>query len=201
VLRIRWPDPEPEDRAASLPWSYAALITGTLFLNFPFWIEHGPDLWMPGSLPQDAGLLGAVALAITVLFFAGPALASHAARQPLFELVESSLGSIPAWLVRLSSAWFLVVWIGRLISLPAAWFLPFILRRDVSTAESGAIAAALVVLLFVTGLQSFRTSAKMALFSDKLGLAVLVAALVRVHAGLQDGLNQAFRLPPYIRGL
>jgi hypothetical protein len=42
---------------------------------------------------------------------------------------------------------------------------------------------------FVTGLQGFRTTAKPALFTNKLGLAILVEALTRVHEGLPSALK------------
>src|SRR5581483_3661330 len=99
------------------------------------------------------------------------------------------LGTVPAWIIRVSCTWFLVVWMADLISWPTSRFVTFIFRREVSPIESGAIAGALIIFLFVTGLQSLRTSANLALFSNKLGLAILVAALIRVHEGLPTALK------------
>jgi hypothetical protein len=164
-------------------------MTATLFLNFPFWLERGLYFWVPGTLLENAGVLGVGALLIAVLFFAGPALASYRARRPLFGVVESSLGTVPAWGIRVCCTWFLVVWMADLISWPASRFVTFIFRREVSPIESGAIAGALIIFLFVTGLQSLRTSTNLALFSNKLGFAILVAALIRVHDGLPTALK------------
>lgn len=172
-----------------LAWPFAALIGATLFLNFPFWFERGLYLWTPGSFPRYAVVVAGSTLLIAALFFVGPALAAHAARRPLFDVVESSFGSIPAWGVRLCCIWFLAVWIGDLVSWPASRFVTFILRRNSSVFESAAIATSLVALLLITGLQSFRIGAKQALFTDKLGLAILLAALIRVHQGVPTALK------------
>jgi hypothetical protein len=189
VLRIRWFDPEPEGQTTTLPWPYIALITATLFLNFSFWCERALYLWMPGSIATHAAVLGLAALLIVGLFFAGPVFASHTARRPLWEIAEHSFGSVPVWVIRLCCIWFVVTWIADLVSWPASRFITFILRRDSSAAESAAIAGAVAIFLFVTGLQSFRTNARLALFTDKLGIAILVAALIRVREGLPAALQ------------
>lgn len=189
MLRIRWFEPEPEGRATTLPWSYIALMTATLFLNFAFWFERAPYLWIPGTIAAYASILGLGALLVVGLFFAGPALASHTARRPLFAVAKSSFGAIPVWGIRLCYIWFVVTWIADLVSWPASRFVTFILRRDSSLVESSTIAGAVVIFLFVTGLQSSRTNARLALFTDKLGIAILVAALLRVHEGFPTPLQ------------
>ncbi|HUE00087.1 MAG TPA: hypothetical protein VMR62_10990 [Bryobacteraceae bacterium] len=45
------------------------------------------------------------------------------------------------------------------------------------------MAAGIVLFLFLTGLQSVRTSARLALFTNKLSIAILIAAFIRVHDG------------------
>jgi hypothetical protein len=155
----------------------------TLFLNFPFWYVHGLDLPIRCLLPLYAAPLAVASLLIAALFFMGPALATHALERPLFHVLQNSLGSIPAFALRLCCVLFLVLWIADMIAVPVLWLSPFILRRNVSAAESGIIAAAILIFLFITGLQSLRTSAKLALFTNKLGVALLVAALIRVHQG------------------
>jgi hypothetical protein len=100
-------------------------------------------------------------------------------------VVADSLGSIPALALRACSAVFLVLWVAEMLTLPR-WFLRFILNdhsRNSSTFESWLIAATLLFFLFATGLQSPRTAAKLALFTIKLGVAVLIAASIRVHGG------------------
>jgi hypothetical protein len=189
VRRLRWFDTETEEASSPVDWSSAALILATLFLNFSFWFVHGIDLPMYWPLPVSAGLLAAGALVITCLFFLGPALATQTARRPLFGAIENSLGSIPAIGLRLCCVVFLVFWIANLAAVPWLTFLSRILRREASSIESGIIAAGVLAFLFMTGVQSLRTSARLALFTNKLGVAVLVAALLRVHEGWSATLN------------
>ena len=177
MIRIRWSDPEPDSPTTLIPWPWAAVITATLFLNFPFW-GYSLELGAIYTLPVNAGVIAIVALLITALFFAGPALASHAAQRPLFDVVACSIGSIPAYCLRICCVWFLVRWVAGVIAWPALYVV-----GNIPPYERWAILFALLGLLFITGLQSFQTSAKLALFSCKLGLAVLAAALIRVHHG------------------
>jgi hypothetical protein len=57
------------------------------------------------------------------------------------------------------------------------------LPQDVSAIKPAVIAVCALAFLLLTGLQSIRTTAELALFSNKLGLAILIAALIRVHRG------------------
>ena len=181
--RIRWFDPESDDPATPVDWPVPALILATLFLNILFWEAHGLSLWPFRPLPLYLLLLGAVALLVTALFFMGPSLATQAARLPLLGVIENSFGSIPAFGLRLCCVLYLVLWIAYLIAVPVWLWSSQILRRQVSSTESGIFAAAVLVFLFVTGSQSLRSGAKLALFTNKLGIAILVAALIRVHEG------------------
>jgi hypothetical protein len=182
VPRIRLFEPEPDDYSTPIDWRFAALTMATLFLNFSFCFVHGSDVWMFCPLPLYAGLLAVGALLITAFFFLGPALATQAAKRPLFTVAKNSLGAIPAFGIRLCCILFVALWIANLLSVPGL-FLRFILRRNVFSTESGLVAAVVLVFLFITGLQSLRTSAKLALFTNKLSIAVLIAALIRVHHG------------------
>jgi hypothetical protein len=47
-----------------------------------------------------------------------------------------------------------------------------------------------MLFLFATGLQDLRTSAKLAFFTNKLGIALLIAAALRVRVYLPDAWNQ-----------
>jgi hypothetical protein len=79
---------------------------------------------------------------------------------------------------------FLSLWIARLIAIPTLWALRSSgdeLGR--SSVKIVLIAAAVLIFLFFTAMQSIRTSVKLALFTDKLGIAILVAALIRVRDG------------------
>jgi hypothetical protein len=182
VLRIRWSD--PEDSGASSPdtWKYAAWIWATISLNIAFWLLPAPDLFASPPL-RFGGIPAITSLLIVALFSLGPALAAQAAGQPLFRAVESSLGSIPAWGVRLAAWWFLMVWISTMVWIPSSWWLPSILRRPVSPVESRVAAVAMLTFVLITSFQSLRARAKAASFSSKLGVAILLAAAIRVRAG------------------
>jgi len=82
------------------------------------------------------------------------------------------LGSAPAFGLRICSSSFLVLWMANSIAVPALWWVDSILRRDVSTKEFWIIAAAIVGFVFLTGLHSTKTAAKLALFTIKLGFGV-----------------------------
>jgi hypothetical protein len=197
-VRLRWSDPEPDDPSTAVDWRFAALNISTLFLNLAFWDVPGTDLWMSYSLPFYAALLAAASLLIAALFFMGPALAAQALGRPLISALENSLGSIPAYLLRLCCVLFLTLWIAELVAV-AFWLSSFVLRRDVSSTQFVIIAAAVLVFLFITGLQSLRTSAQLAVFTSKLGLALLVAALLRVHQGwpvILQGIPSSVVSPP-----
>ena len=173
MLRFHLFDSEPDDQSLPIDWRLPALIIATLFLNLPFWYVHGLDLPMFWAFPLYVGILASGALLITALFFIGPARAIQAAKRPLFGLVENSLGSIPAFGLRACAVLFLELWIANLIAVPLSWWSSLILRRDVSSVELGVIASAVLLWVFVTGLQSLGTSAKLALFTNKLGIAIL----------------------------
>jgi len=183
VLRLRWFDAEPYDLSAPIDWRFAALIIATLFLNYSFWIANSADLRMSGSLSLYAVQVGVVSLLITALFFVGRALAAQAAKRPLLGVVENSLGSVPAYRVRFCCVLFLFVWIAKLIVASELWPLHVIQWGVVSPMESGGIALGVMVFLAFTGLHSVETTAKLALFFNKLGAAILIAALIRVHHG------------------
>jgi hypothetical protein len=138
---------------------------------------------MSRSLPLYGVQVGAVALPIAALFFAGPALSAQAAKRPLFGIVENSLGSIPAYGVRFCCVLFLLVWIAKLVAWAELWPLHIIQPQGWSPIESGAIAVCIVVFLVFTALQSVPTTAKLALFINKLGAAILIAALIRIRHG------------------
>ena len=183
MLRLRWFDREPDDLSAPVDWRFAASIIATLFLNFSFWIANASDLWMSCSLPLYAVHVGVVALLIAALFFVGPALAAQASARPLFSAVENSLGSIPAYGVRFCCVLFLLAWTAKSIAWAELWPLHIIQPRGWSPIESGAIGIGLMGFLAFASLQSVQTTATLALFINKLGAAILIAALICVHHG------------------
>lgn len=182
VIRIHWSDPQP-DAPAEAGWRIPALIIAALFLNFSFWYDHGGDLWMVYPLYVYGLIVAGTAALLTALFFVGPSFACRGAEQGLMAALENSIGRVPGYGARFCCVWFLIAWIADVVSLPMMGQLQFIIRRRVSGVGAGMAAVVLLIYLFLTGLQSVRTSAKMAFFTNKLALVVLIAAVVRVHEG------------------
>ena len=160
------------------------MLLATLFFNAAFYYLLGPEfpfrghaVWYFAQVFGSATLLGA-------LFFLGPALAAQAARCSLFDLAGASLGSIGAIALRIVCAAFLAVWLGEQLNLIVTWWVPLWTATQASPAVmEGVAAGALAILLFWTGMQNLRTLAKQAFFTSKLGLALLIAALIRVREG------------------
>jgi hypothetical protein len=182
VLRLRWF--EPDDPAIAVDWRVPSLIIATLFLNVTFWYQEGSTLAMLFPLPLYGGFVAAAALLMSALFFAGPALMAQKLGRPIEGVLESSLGSAPAWGVRLCCATFWVFWMAAMMGTGGLFWLRVLPRKtDVSATGVGLIAADVLFFLLLTGLQNMRVSAKLAWFTNKFALAVLVAALIRVHEG------------------
>lgn len=160
------------------------MLSATLFLTPFFWIlfQHGiPMYWsiLPFTLIVAIG-----SVAIGALFFWAPAAAAHKSTLSLNRILENATGTIPAAVLRLCAISFLVFWMARAVRV-IALFTPRILRRDsVSSVEVGLITAAILLLALATALQSAATAAKLANFSNKLGVVILIAALIRVRDGL-----------------
>ena len=139
-------------------------------------------LWLFCPLPLYALVVGVLAILVTALFFVAPALATYAARRPLFPVIADSIGSVPAFGLRLCCVLYLVLWIAATMELPI-WLCSWNPWRQASSTELGILSAALLTFLFVTGRQNLRTGARLALFTNKLAFAILIAALIRVHEG------------------
>ena len=164
-------------------WRLHSIILATLFLNFQFWFAFDWEIPLSGPPWAYFGTLVGIALLFVFLFYLGPVLAVQSTKRSLYGLAEFSFGSIPAMGFRLCCAFYLVIWltfsVQTIVLLSYRW--PY--RRDATKAESGLLAAAITLFLFATALQSLRTSAKLAMFTNKLSLAILIAAFVRAHAG------------------
>ena len=137
-------------------WRWPALIIATLFVNIWFCYVPAEIYWMQTPL----GAVGASVL-IPLLFFVGPALASRQTGLGLFAAIDHAIGTIPGHGVRLCAVIFLVFWIAQVISIPADVQAMSILRRPASTLESLTIALTMLVFLFLTGLQSLATTARL----------------------------------------
>ncbi|MGJ5820614.1 hypothetical protein [Paludibaculum fermentans] len=182
MIRLPFSRPVAADPASPLDWRLQAWMLSALFFNLPFYFLYGGRFWMEWPLPVYVVILAVVALFLAVVFFLLPALAVHTSRKPLFETLADSVGSGPAQVVRACGVVLLILWISELLRIQR-WALSQALRQeDGSLVFEGLIVCTLGFLCF-TGLQRETTAARLANFSTKLGLAILIAGLVRVHVG------------------
>ncbi len=157
-----------------------AALLATLFLNFAFWYDHGNALWLPYPLPIAVVLIAAVSAFLTICFLTLPALAAHRHPNGLFGAVESSLGTFPAHTIRLCAIWFVATFLNTFLRL-ASRQLRHILDRDTDSRELLLSATLLLAFLGYTALQSHETNFTLAKFSNRLGIAFLLAAAIRLH--------------------
>ena len=183
VIRIRWSEPSPEDPAYPLGWWLPSIMLATLFLNFQFWFIFERDLPLSGPPFAYFGVLGGIALLLVSLFYLGPALAAQSSKASLYGLAEFSFGSVLAVGFRLCCGFYLVLWLTFSVQTVALLLYQWPYRRDPTKVESGLLAAAITFFLFATAMESLRTNAKLAMFTNKLSVAILMAAFIRVQAG------------------
>ncbi len=171
------------DDAATVHWAYPALLLATLFLNVAFWYGEGPKFPLHGpAASYFIQILGAPIL-LGALFYLCPALATQGSKLSLFELAATSLGSIGAFGLRVCCAGFLVLWLGEQFNLIVRLSVSLWRGPQTSATAEYVAAAILVPLLFWSGLQNQYVAARLAFFTNKLGIALLIAALIRVRAG------------------
>jgi hypothetical protein len=161
----------------------ASVVLATLFFNFFFAEAHATPFGPSFPLPLRVAFLATVSATLTGVFFLGPAFACQSTKWPLFRVVEDSVGSYPAFALRICSVLFLVFWIAATIALPVYWWSSLFRGRSVSSFESGAVAATVLAFLFITAHQTMRTTSALALFTNKLALVIFFAALIRVREG------------------
>ena len=183
VIRIRWSERSPEDSASSTGWWLPSIILATIFLNFPFWFVFEREIPFSGPPWAYFGVLGGIALLFVALFYLGPALAMQSSKRSLYSLAESSFGSIPAVGFRLCCAFYLVTMADVFRPDDCSFVVPVAIppRSDPSrirTAWGGHYS-----LTLWDRIAGLRTSAKLAGFTNKLSLAILIAALIRVREG------------------
>jgi hypothetical protein len=161
------------------------MILATLFFNLFFWDYPAEHFCFNGSPTGYIVSLAAAMAFVLTLFFLGPALAAHKTRRSLFHVVEASFGKVPAIAFRIGCAALCILWIVGIAAV-SSLFVRYLLQRSLSRVELGLFAIFSILFLLATGLQSLRTSAKLAFFSNKLGLALLIAAAIRVSRYLPD---------------
>ena len=178
MIRLRWTDPQPDNPSAPVDWRIPSLITATLFLNFGFWSLPQPDF------VSGFGLIlftAAASLLMVTLFYFGPALSAQARHGSLYDVACDSFGTLPAFALCAGCAFFLILW-------TAAWALSIVLVGQMgshrSFLELRFVTGVVVLFLFFTAFPSLRSHAKLASFTNKLAIAILVATLIRARRGI-----------------
>lgn len=178
MLRARWF--EIDDPASQVEWPALALILAALFFNAVFWLMHDKDLWRFNWPPFAFAASSAVGLACAALFFVGPALAAQAAGS-FRSMLASAFGTVPGFCVQIACVVYLVIWISGLLSLVC--LLLGLANPPRPVIELGMIGGAILLLVYITGCQSVRTSSALARFTIRLAAAIMIAALIRVRSG------------------
>lgn len=179
MRRICWFEHEPEEPSRPIEWRAAAAILASLFLNFTFWMAIADRFWLFCQVSAYALLLAGVTLLATILAVVGPGAVALAQKRSLPGLIETSLGGLFVHALRWICVGFSILWVASCVSLPSRWWSYL---RQPSWAAI-AVAATLPPYLFYSGVQSLRNTAKLAFFTDKLAIALLLAALWRVRDG------------------
>ncbi len=177
-FRFRWSDARDAQASEYDNWRLPALIVATAFLSpvFVSGFATFPTSWGPSAC-FGGGL--ALACALLGLFYLGPAMMVRSARRPLFDVAECSFGAAAAVLFRLGCILYLTVlaatWLSTITFLTSRHGLPPLWTRLL-----GGVAA---LYLFSTSVQGLRTSSRLAFFTNRLSLAIIVAALIRARSG------------------
>ncbi len=195
VIRFRWTGTTAEDPATLVGWALPSIILATLFLNFPFWFSLEPDIMWLGPPCVRLGLIAGIGLFFVFLFYLGPALLGQSRNLSLFRLAEYSFGTIPGIAFRICCVLYLTIWLTFYLQTIGILLVPWPLSRNITGTESVLILAALAVFLLATALQTLHANAKLALFTNKLCLAIFLAALIRVRAGLPAVAHALFQSP------
>ena len=184
MRRILWYDPEFGEPSTPVAWPAASVILATVFLNVIFVEALGGRFWPFTPLTLYGAAVILIPLALTLLFFVGPALATRAAKRPIFGLMEDALGTIPALGVRACCVVFLSFWTGSLLGGPLVYLTWHWTGRGESLAAYF-LAVLVIAFVYITVHQGHGTRARLALFTCKLFFAIAIAALLRVQDGWQ----------------
>jgi hypothetical protein len=177
VLRLRWF--EPDDPDSPVEWPVLAPILAALFFNAAFWLISDQALWRFHWPPFDFAASLVFGLACAALFFIGPALAAEAAGS-FRSMLDSGFGTVPGFCVQMACVVYLITWISRLL-----WAVCLSLGlANPTLPKLGMTGAAILLLVYLTGCQSVRTTSALARVTIRLAGAVVIAALIRVRSGL-----------------
>lgn len=185
-FRLRWSDPEDEE-GKPLDWRLPALVTATLVLNFWFLGQRAAAAAYWGS-PARSALIGSALVLVTLgVFYLLPALFAYSRAQTILEVADRSLGFLTGRLLR---AVCILHLIAAASGAPGAF--TFVLEEVVVGRNSRsvlvtAVGVAATALLFLSAFGGWRASASQALFTNKLSLALMAAALIRIRGGWAEG--------------
>lgn len=157
-------------------------MIATLFLNFAFWYAPNQNYPLIGHASAYSSI--ATALLMAALFYFGPAALCQRRRHSLLEVAAGSLGSVFAYAFRLNCILFLTVWIAQVVGVIVFLCPTWARLNPAGPVKQGLLAAVLVLFLFATGLQGLRANARLAWFTNRLAVAILIAAFIRVRHGL-----------------
>lgn len=160
-------------------WQMPAAVFAALFLNLAFWDVAGR--WFGGPPRLLFGAPGLLAGVVFGLFYLGPALAVQRRQTPLFEVMEESFGVVPAAAIRVLCAILCVVWVSTIPSVAKWVFRTYAGTSGLSGIEPAALAMVVTLFVFATAERGLLASGKMALFTSKLGIALLIAGALRVR--------------------
>ena len=113
----------------------------------------------------------------------------------MFHIAQFSFGTILALGFRLCCSLYLLIWLTFSVQTICLLLVQWPYHRGPTTLESALVATAITLFLFATALQGMQTNAKLAWFTNKLSLALLIAALIRVREGLPSAW-EALTHPP-----
>jgi hypothetical protein len=145
------------------------------------------------------GLVIGIALLFVMLFYLGPALAAQSSKRSLFSLAEVSFGTMPAMGFRICCAFYLVLWLSFSVQTVVVFLYRWPYHREPTGLESAILPAVITLFLFATALQTLGTNAKLALFTNKLSLAILIAALIRVREGWPSAWDALSHSPGFMQ--
>lgn len=180
-IQVAWNKPEESEKGESVDWRLPALILAPLFLNAACFNDFSRDLPLAGPFRNYLAALASLSFILPGLLFAGPALASQRLDRPVFELASISMGRIPAILFRYGCVFQLALLSAVLLSGIAHLNVEFPAEAFTWHWMYAVLAFGLSAMLSLTATGSMQTCAKLGLFTSKLALAVMIAALLRVR--------------------
>lgn len=190
MFRVHLSLPDPHHTLDAAPPATTAALFAALILS-SFFLDYWGELLQPQpTLAPYLAFLAFASLVTVGLFYLLPVLALRAAGRPLYATLAAELGTVPTVLIRCAVLVFGAAWIAHCTAFPLASLIaglnPWVVRG---------LQLSLFALLGATILQPPSVHYRAALFSAKLGLAIVIAGFVRTREALP-----AVRSYVYARG-